>query len=82
VDWELDDDGTVVVHPVCGYQIAEVRESALLARIEYLSFGKDGTETRAAIQLLLDPHVALELSELLAEKAQHIASLQLTTSTV
>jgi hypothetical protein len=75
VNWQLDEDGTVVVNPVSGYQIAEVLESALLARFEYVSLAKDGAETREAIQLLLAPVAALELSELLAEKAQRIASL-------
>jgi hypothetical protein len=72
MEWDLDEEGNIIVCPLTAFVVAEAMETAILARLEYVTL-QDGREVPGLAQVfLLTPTEALELAKVLAEKAYRI----------
>lgn len=75
--FELDENGEVVMKPVTGWKIAPVAGIAVLLAIQYVETPAElETGDSKSIQLVLTPQKCLELAEVLTRVAKRILEPQ------
>ena len=70
--FDLDDEGNVKSAPLTGWDIVSLADTALIARLKFADSFEEFRTGGRAIQLLLTPHVALDLAQELTKLAQRI----------
>jgi hypothetical protein len=70
--FDLDDEGNVKSSPLTGWDIVSVAGTALIARLKFADSFEEFQTGGRAVQLLLTPHVALDLAQELTKQAQRI----------
>ena len=73
--WDLDAAGNITLCPLTGYDIATAMETAIMTRIEFARTPDQLESKREALQVVLTPKQALQLSEDLRRAAEHILAL-------
>ncbi len=69
---EKDAQGMVVTRPVLGWTTAAVAGTAVLLQIQYAEKPADIGTGGLSLQVVLNPHKALELAETLTKQARRI----------
>jgi hypothetical protein len=70
-NWAKNDDGTITVLPLTGFESAIAAELGIMLRLE-CQLSKDDPASMGAVQVVLGPAVARDLAAMLVRLAERI----------
>lgn len=74
--WTKDSDGNIKVSPLVGYEIAPAMETAIVVRLELLNETDQVENPTGSAQIVVTPHQAIELAQVLLRKAEQILAMK------
>jgi hypothetical protein len=75
-NWTKNPDGSISVLPLVGWEIGPAMDMALIVRLELLNREDEFGKPTAAAQLIVTPHQAIELAQVLLRNAERILALK------
>lgn len=81
MQFELDDDGKVILLPVIGWRAGPIKDIGVILAVRYIDSDQPETEVKV-VQFALTPQKALDLSETLTKMANRVLKEQGSDSSV